>query len=97
MINLDSLLAGDKIYVYGSADEGGWIRDLSLDIAKQRKIPLETNPGINPEYPKGTTGDWSDHAPFQAAGIPIGYFEATNWEIGELDGYTQTVELCSHY
>lgn len=92
MINLDSLLAGDHIYVYGGSGEDGWIRDLALKIAKQRKIPLETNPGMNPEYPKGTTGDWSDHAPFQNAGIPIGYFEATNWEVGDLDGYTQTVK-----
>lgn len=92
MINLDSLLAGDKIYVYGSPGEDGWIRDLALDIAKKKDIPLETNPGINPDYPKGTTGDWSDHAPFQRAGIPIGYLEATNWELGDLDGYTQTVK-----
>lgn len=92
MINLDSLLAGDKIYVYGSEGEGGWIRDLALKIAKQRNIPLETNPGLNPDYPKGTTGDWSDHAPFKDAGFPIGYFEATNWELGDQDGYTQTVK-----
>ncbi|CAM3960370.1 M20/M25/M40 family metallo-hydrolase [Mesobacillus zeae] len=91
MINLDSLLAGDNIYVYGSADQG-WIRDLALNIAGKKKIPLETNPGLNPEYPAGTTGDWSDHAPFKKAGIPIAYLEATNWEIGDLDGYTQTIE-----
>lgn len=92
MINLDSLLAGDKIYVYGSPGEDGWLRDLALDIAKKKNIPLETNPGINPAYPEGTTGDWSDHAPFQRAGIPIGYLEATNWELGAKDGYTQTVK-----
>ena len=63
MINLDSLLAGDNIYVYGGAGEDGWICDLALDIANKKKIPLETNPGINPDYPEGTTGDWSDHAP----------------------------------
>lgn len=90
MINLDSLLAGDNIYVYGGAGEDGWIRDLALDIAKKKKIPLQTNPGINPDYPEGTTGDWSDHAPFKAKGITIAYFEATNWELGDQDGYTQT-------
>jgi len=90
MINLDSLLAGDNIYVYGGDGEDGWIRDLALKIAKQRKIPLQTNPGINPEYPTGTTGDWSDHAPFKAKGITIAYLEATNWELGDQDGYTQT-------
>ena len=25
-------------------------------------------------------------------GIPYGYLEATNWEIGDLDGYTQTMK-----
>lgn len=92
MINLDSLLAGDNIYVYGSPGEDGWLRDLALDIAKKKNIPLQTNPGLNPDYPEGTTGDWSDHAPFQDAGIPIGYLEATNWALGDLDGYTQTVK-----
>ncbi|WP_042454036.1 M20/M25/M40 family metallo-hydrolase [Neobacillus dielmonensis] len=92
MINLDSLLAGDNIYVYGSPGEDGWLRDLALDIAQKKGIPLGTNPGINPDYPQGTTGDWSDHAAFQEAGIPIGYLEATNWEIGDQDGYTQTVK-----
>ncbi|MCM3587465.1 M20/M25/M40 family metallo-hydrolase [Mesobacillus maritimus] len=92
MINLDSLLAGDHIYVYGGAGEDGWIRDLALDIADKKKIPLQTNPGINPEYPEGTTGDWSDHAPFKAKGITIAYFEATNWQLGDQDGYTQTEE-----
>ncbi|WP_235846873.1 M20/M25/M40 family metallo-hydrolase [Neobacillus soli] len=92
MINLDSLLAGDKVYAYGSPGAKGWIRDLAFDIADKKHIPLETNPGLNKSYPKGTTGDWSDHAAFQKAGIPIGYLEATNWEIGDLDGYTQTVK-----
>lgn len=92
MINLDSLIAGDYMYVYGDQGEQGKLRDLALKIAKKRKIPMTTNPGLNPDYPAGTTGDWSDHAPFKAAGIPYAYFEATNWEIGDLDGYTQTVK-----
>ena len=90
MINLDTLVGGDKIYVYGSADEEGWIREQALNIARAMGIPLETNPGLNADYPAGTTGDWSDHAPFKALGIPYAYFEATNWEIGNLDGYAQT-------
>ncbi|WP_237446485.1 M20/M25/M40 family metallo-hydrolase [Shimazuella alba] len=92
MINLDSLLAGDYMYVYGNNGKQGKLRDLALEIAKKRKIAMSTNPGLNPDYPAGTTGDWSDHAPFKAAGIPYAYFEATNWEIGDLDGYTQTVK-----
>ncbi len=92
MINLDSLIAGDFLYVYGDQGNKGKLRDLALDIAKKQKIAMGTNPGLNPDYPAGTTGDWSDHAPFKDAGIPYCYFEATNWEIGDLDGYTQTVK-----
>jgi alkaline phosphatase isozyme conversion protein len=92
MINLDSLIAGDYLYVYGDQGGKGKLRDLVLQIADKRKVDMITNPGLNPEYPAGTTGDWSDHAPFKNAGIPYCYFEATNWEIGDLDGYTQTVK-----
>ncbi|MBM7702058.1 M20/M25/M40 family metallo-hydrolase [Metabacillus iocasae] len=93
MINLDSLVAGDYMYVYGSKEAAkGWVRDQALKVAAKKKLDVTTNPGLNPDYPKGTTGDWSDHAPFEASGIPIAYFEATNWQIGDKDGYTQTVK-----
>lgn len=92
MINLDSLAVGDKMYVYGDEGEAGFIRNQALEIVKKKKLNVETNPGLNDEYPAGTTGDWSDHAPFKAKGIPYGYLEATDWEIGDLDGYTQTVD-----
>ncbi|EKN70852.1 glutaminyl-peptide cyclotransferase [Neobacillus bataviensis LMG 21833] len=92
MINMDSLAVGDNMYVYGSPGEAGFIRDQAIEIVKKKKLNVGTNPGINPEYPAGTTGDWSDHAPFERLGIPYGYLEATNWEIGDLDGYDQTVK-----
>lgn len=90
MINLDSLAAGDQMYVYGGEGRSGWYRNFAQQLAEEAGVDIQTNPGLNPEYPEGTTGLWSDHAPFQEAGIDIGYFEATNWEIGEKDGYTQT-------
>ncbi|WP_035664225.1 M28 family peptidase [Halalkalibacter akibai] len=92
MINLDSLAVGDHMYVHGSAGEDGFLRDQALAIAAKKKIDLQINPGLNPAYPAGTTGDWSDHAPFKRLGIPYAYFEATNWEIGEQDGYDQTAD-----
>ena len=92
MINLDSLAAGDFMYIYGSGGNAGFIRDLGLEIVKNDQLEVITNEGKNPAYPKGTTGDWSDHAPFKRAGIPYAYLEATNWDIGDLDGYTQTVQ-----
>ena len=97
MINLDTVVGGDMTYVYGGADEQGWMRDQALDIATMRHIGLQTNPGLNPAYPKGTTGDWSDHAPFRELGIDYLYFEATNWEIGDLDGWMQTAKFGEIY
>ncbi len=90
MINLDTPACGDMIYVYGGEGEAGWMRQKALDIAVQLGIDLKTNPGFNPLYPAGTAGDWSDHAPFRQAGIDYLYCEATNWEIGDLDGSLQT-------
>jgi len=89
MINLDSVTAGDMAYIYGDEGEEGVIRDWALDFALKHDLALQTQPGENPEYPAGTTGDWSDHAPFKEAGIPYTYLEATNWELGDKDGYTQ--------
>lgn len=91
MINLDTLLGGDYMYVYSGADENTWVRDLVFDLNETYfDFPIYTNPGLNPDYPAGTTGDWSDHAPFRKTGIPVAYFESTNWEVGALDGYDQT-------
>ena len=90
MINLDSLIAGDKMYVHGSLGDKGFVREQALNIAEKKKLNLEINPGLNSTYPEGTTGGWSDHGPFDNVGIPYAAFEATNWEIGDNDGYTQT-------
>jgi Zn-dependent M28 family amino/carboxypeptidase len=89
MINLDSVTAGDIAYIYGDEGEKGAIRDWALAFAKDHNLELQTQTGENPEYPAGTTGDWSDHAPFKNAGIQYAYFESTNWVLGDKDGYTQ--------
>ena len=90
MVDLDTVVGGDMIYAYGGGGAGGWMRDRALDIAAGLQIDLRTNPGLNPSYPPGTTGDWSDHAPFRELGIDYLYFEATNWEIGDFSGWMQT-------
>jgi len=92
MINLDTVVGGDMIYAYSGAGEAGWLRNDILEIATLLEVDLQTNPGLNEDYPAGTTGDWSDHAPFKNLGIDYLYLEATNWEIGDLDGYVQTVD-----
>jgi alkaline phosphatase isozyme conversion protein len=92
MINFDSLVAGDNAHVYGDADAKGKYRDRVLEIAIEKGLTLVTQPGDNPEYPAGTTGDWSDHVAFKEVGIPHIYFESTNWTLGAKDGYTQVDE-----
>jgi len=92
MINLDSLIAGDMMYVYSGMDHNEWVREQALDLSDHLGLDVQTNPGLNPDYPEGKTGDWSDHAPFRGIDIPVAYFEATNWEIGDLDGYQQSEE-----
>jgi alkaline phosphatase isozyme conversion protein len=89
MINLDSLAVGDYTYIYGDQGDDGVIRDWALNYAANIGYTLITQPGKNPDYPAGTTVDASDHAPFLHRGIQYVYFEATNWDLGELDGYTQ--------
>ena len=89
MINLDSLTVGDMAYIYGDKGDGALIRDWALAYAAKNGLTLQTQPGENPKYPAGTTGDWSDHAPFKDAGIPYTYLESTNWTLGDKDGYTQ--------
>ncbi|MEO0532443.1 MAG: M20/M25/M40 family metallo-hydrolase [Cyanobacteria bacterium P01_A01_bin.123] len=93
MINMDSLIVGDYLYLNAgpsAADNpsDGQFRDVALDIAADLGIDARTNPGLNPFYPAGT-GCCSDLEAFDGV-VPVLAAEATNWEIGDLDGYTQT-------
>ncbi|AZF07915.1 autotransporter domain-containing protein [Pseudomonas sp. R5-89-07] len=94
MINLDSLITGDMMYAHAGQNSAtnpslAALREHTFQIARELNIPLFTNPGLDPQYPKGT-GCCSDGEPFEPLNIPILYIEATNWELGDLDGYTQT-------
>ncbi|SDZ14352.1 outer membrane autotransporter barrel domain-containing protein [Pseudomonas salomonii] len=94
MINLDSLITGDMMYAHAGQNSTAnpaltSLREHTFQIARELNIPLFTNPGLDPQYPKGT-GCCSDGEPFEPLKIPILYVEATNWELGDLDGYTQT-------
>lgn len=99
MVNLDSLLAGDKCYIYGGfADFNGNITkteavDGAKALADRMGLAVSLNPGKNKDYPTPTTGDWSDHVPFRDAEIPYLYLEATNWDLKPYDGTTQTETL----
>jgi len=89
MINLDSLIAGDISYVYGSDGEKGMYREWILDKAEELELSFETQTENSEGFAPGTTGDWSDHFPFKELGIPYVYFESTDWSLGNKDGYTQ--------
>jgi len=91
MINFDSVAAGDTVCAYSSAAEA-WPQLTLRSMARQMGATILTNPGLNKDYPYGTTGDWSDHAVFARNGIPYLYLEATNWLLGDKDGYVPTAK-----
>lgn len=98
MINYDSLIVGDDMYVHAGANRKTWARDRMLTVAEQYRLPLQTQPGWNQKYPTGITPNgFSDYTAFNKAGIPVVAFESTNWEIADKDGYTQTEEHGSYW
>ncbi|QMT39863.1 M28 family peptidase [Neisseria shayeganii] len=108
MINLDSLVTGDKMYVNAgdrahdsvsgqSVAAYSGLREHALAVAKELGIDLHVNPGdknvpgTNTPYKPYGVGCCSDQEAFDAAGLPVAGFEATNWDLGpDFDGYTQT-------
>lgn len=91
MINFDSVATGDRIYCYSSKDQP-WPQLALRSMARGLGEYFLTSPALNKDYPYGTTGDWSDHVAFRRAGIPYLYFEATNWLLGDKDGYVNTIK-----
>ena len=91
MINFDSVAAGDAVCAYSSADQA-WPQLTLRSMARQMGATILTNPGLNKDYPYGTAGNWSDHVVFNKNGIPYLYLEATNWLLGDKDGYVPTAK-----
>ena len=105
MVNLDSLITGDKMYANAGRnayDADGnpvpsntSLRDNAHTIAKELGIDLQMNLGLIPEgetepYRPEGVGCCSDQDSFDGIVQVVG-FEATDWSAGdELDGYTQT-------
>jgi alkaline phosphatase isozyme conversion protein len=86
MVNLDSLAAGDFTYIYSDEGEKAFLRDWVLEWAGKNDIPLQTIRNAD------LTDDGnavSDYGAFKDRGIPYIYFEATNWTVGNMDGWTQ--------
>lgn len=79
MINLDCLAVGDIAYVYGDATT---LREWTRAAAAQAGFRLDTRPVSD-------LHEDSDYYAFQEAGVSFLYFEATNWDLGDRDGFTQ--------
>ncbi|NDJ56590.1 aminopeptidase [Enterobacteriaceae bacterium 4M9] len=92
VINLDSLYTGERLYFNSGQTTPVAVRKLTRDralwLARQHGIAASMNPGLNPALPKGT-GCCNDAQVFDKAGIPVLNVEATNWSLGNKDGYQQ--------
>ena len=85
-INMDSIVAGDIAYIYSDGGDGDPARDWALDWAAGNGYDVATVENADLSQEGEST---ADYAPFLEAGIPWIYFEATNWALGNEDGYTQ--------
>jgi hypothetical protein len=86
-VNLDSISAGDRAYIYSQEGAGSAARNEAIDWAASHGYDLRTVRNVDLSDEDGyATGDYDA---FERAGIPWVYFEATNWELGDRDGYTQ--------
>jgi len=96
MINLDTIIGGDKLYVHSANVHPYDCKKIEnpnyLATAKLRDGLINVSQSLFGDeahalhppyrgYPAGQTGSWSDHAPFACSGIPIAYLEATNFGI----------------
>lgn len=90
MINLDSVAAGDQVFCYSSKDQA-WPKLAIRSMARRMDATILTSPGLNPDYPYGTTGDWSDHVVFARNDIPYLCFQATHRLLASKDGDVNSV------
>ena len=79
MINLDSLVSGDIAYAYSDAAP---LLDWTVRAATEAGFDLQTR-SVRDLH------DDSDYYSYQSVGIPFLYFEATNWNLGDRDGFTR--------
>lgn len=91
VINIDSLITGEHLYFHSGRNTEPEMakksRDRAISLAQRYGIDATINPGSE-KYPKGT-GCCSDYHVFDQAKIPVMAVEATNWSLGDKDGYQQ--------
>lgn len=89
MINIDTIAAGDNMYLYGGTvdDSGNIVQDWAVYQAQSAAdllgIDMSFHPDVNDSFPTPTKATASDQMPFANVGIPYIYCEASNWN-GEL-------------
>ena len=97
MINLDALAVGDIAYVHGDNNpQAGGLMDwvtrtgaTGLGLDNNRNGTIDTSEQVDTTVPENRLFEDSDYYNFARVGIPFLYFEATNWRIGDRDGFTQ--------
>ncbi len=76
-INIDSILTGDDLYIYGNNGNKGWFRDEVIEISKNENINIKTSPKLISNNDdeisilEGECYDYSDHVYFRYEGIPF--------------------------
>lgn len=101
MINLDTIIGGDNLYVHSAHTKPYECKDINNAnynsdthirdglIAISKTLSKSNYHSLHPAfdgYPEGVTGSWSDHFPFACSGIPVAYMEATNFSINGYSG-----------
>lgn len=85
MINIDTIAAGDNMYLYGgTVDESGsivqdWAVYQAQSAADLLGLDMSFHPDVNDSFPTPTKATASDQMAFASVGIPYIYCEASNW------------------
>ena len=96
MINIDTIAAGDNMYLYGGTvdDSGSIVQDWAVYQAQSAAdllgIDMSFHPDVNDSFPTPTKATASDQMPFANVGIPYIYCEASNWNGEQYTNFYQT-------
>ena len=96
MINIDTIAAGDNMYLYGGTvdDSGSIVQDWAVYQAQSAAdllgIDMSFHADVNDSFPTPTKATASDQMPFANVGIPYIYCEASNWNGEPYTNFYQT-------
>ena len=96
MINIDTIAAGDNMYLYGGTVDGSgsivqdWAVYQAQSAADLLGLDMSFHPDVNDSFPTPTKATASDQMPFANVGIPYIYCEASNWNGEPYTNFYQT-------